>query len=1155
MKSCKRILCLCLMLVMLAGLALPGHALGHQLSGKVTSAGEGEVTLELLREGNPVCSQSVTGKTAEYSLSGVIAGQYTLSVSKEGHVTREYQVTIGASDSTLDVKICLRGDVTGDGRINVGDVSVTYAHCKRTLLINDSYILACADYNSDGRVNVGDTSTIYATIKGGYKPGVKSVTLSVWSGSNDQQDNNGWLNQMELAFQKDHPEYRITWENSICHEGDAAGFVTSDPEGAADVYLFANDQIGVLRNAGAIRELTGKYREQVLEDNSQTMVNTVTYTDGGIYGFPMANNTWFMYYNKDIYTEEDVKSLDRMLEIGSVAFPWGVGWYGGTFFLANGGIMFGDQGNDASAGIRFGADDGGYEAALKMVQLAANPNFKEDVDGLGSAGLKNETIGAFFSGSWEYYGLYNALGDKLGAVQLPMVEIGGEMKQMKSFAGSKAVAVNPHAEEPELAMEFAAYLASPESQKLRYEYNGTIPAATELAEDPVIRNDPVALAEINTMANTAVVQPFIPEMNNYWTPMGAFGGMIANGGVNEDNYQEMVEWLMETLNSSGLDTPITPEQGATPEGNVPDGTPLKVWAPYEDQYDGDCWLIQMEEAFIKAHPEYQINWINEVCNEGDAGTLAAANPMEAGDVYLFANDQLYALKNAGAITQLTGSYLEQVLDDNSQTLIDTVTDRNGDVYGFPVANNTWFMYYNKDVFSEEDVKSLDTMLTKGTVALMWGVGWYSGTFFLANGGTIFGEKGNDALAGIQFGGDNGGYEAALKMVQLAANPNFKDDYDGLGISGLKTGEIGACFSGSWDYAGLKEALGDKLGAVQLPTVKIGGAQKQMKSFAGSKAVAVNPYSESVALATEFAAFLATPESQKLRYQLRGVIPAARELAEDAEIQQNPAAVAEINTMSNTSVVQPMIPEMSYYWTPMGTFGGLVSNGEVTAFNYQEQVDQMMAAFQNYEFPEYEETFRVNDIDHNSGTGSVTLRIHYNRPDGDYEGWNVWLWDPSVLDMSGLEPPYQFENVDGEMICTVNLNMCLDNIGYIIRYGDWEGKDVEYDQFLYIEGVISGTVDVYIQSGVPGCEIVYGDDGCYDAVPQSISYSKTQNRLVIKMSSPPDEVEATLTGIAGDIPITEIKRVNNYYYLTPETSLTPGSYVLNFYHYTIYFDIL
>ena len=405
--------------------------------------------------------------------------------------------------------------------------------------------------------------------------------------------------------------------------------------------------------------------------------------------------------------------------------------------------------------------------------------------------------------------------------------------------------------------------------------------------------------------------------------------------------------MVLSLAACGPATPNTDPTGnnTDPTGDEPEVTDvtLKVWGPAEDQTEGNSWLLSVEEAFEAAHPEYNITWVNEVCNEGDAGSMVSTDPAAAADVYMFANDQLGTLVTAGAISRLGGSALEQVTTDNSTTLVNTVTHTDGNVYGFPVTNNTWFMYYNKDVFTEEDVKDLDVMLEKGVVAFQWGTGWYSGTFFFANGGECFGPNGTDAAAGIQFGADNGGYEAAEKMYKLAANPNFKDDASGLGNAGMKDGSVHAYFSGSWDYAGLKDALGDKLGAVQLPVVEIGGVKKQMMSFAGSKAVGVNPHTANPAAATQFAAFLASVDSQKSRYEMRGVIPAASVLAEDEAIKSNIVAVAEINTMANTSVAQSAIPEMNNYWTPVGNFGGLCASGAINADNYKEQVDQMMEA--------------------------------------------------------------------------------------------------------------------------------------------------------------------------------------------------------------------
>ena len=369
---------------------------------------------------------------------------------------------------------------------------------------------------------------------------------------------------------------------------------------------------------------------------------------------------------------------------------------------------------------------------------------------------------------------------------------------------------------------------------------------------------------------------------------------------------------------------------------APEAITLKVWAPQEDQVDANSWLIQVQKNFEAAHPEYKITWDNGVCAEGDAATMVTADPAAAADVYMYANDQLGTLLQAGALAKLGGSYLEQVKADVSATYVNTVTSTDGNVYGFPVAPNTWFMYYNKDLLTEEDVKSFEACLAKGIVAFELKNSWYLPSFFFAAGGSLFGETGADAAAGVKFGGE-AGYAATQAVLDLMANPNFKVDGDGFGNAGLKDGTVAAYFSGSWDYAGLHEALGDKLGAVAAPTVKINGADAQLKAYAGSKAVGVNPNAANQKVAMQFAAFLASADSQ-----LRNITPAVTALAENADVAASIVAVAESNTMAHASVAQPTIAEMDPVWGPVGTFGTNIADGAVTADNIKEAVDAMDA---------------------------------------------------------------------------------------------------------------------------------------------------------------------------------------------------------------------
>ena len=379
----------------------------------------------------------------------------------------------------------------------------------------------------------------------------EAITLKVWAPQEDQVDDSSWLKVMLKKFEEAHPEYQITWDVGVCSEGDAGTLVPTDVSAAADVYMFANDQLGTLIQAGALSQLGGDYLAQVQADVSATYVNTVTHTDGGVYGFPIAPNTWFMYYNKDTFTEEDVKSLDVMLTKGVVAFPLTTGWYAGAFFMGNGGTLFGDKGVDGAAGIQFGGE-AGYAAAQYMVDLMKNPNFKNDANGLGNAGLKDGTVDAYFSGDWEYSGLYEVLGDKLGAVQLPVANVGGKDIQMKAFAGSKAIGVNPNAKHAKAAMQLAAFLASADAQALRFELRSITPAVTALGNTDAVKASIVASAQNGVMANTSIAQPSIPEMGNFWKPMETFGNAIVAGSVNSDNIQEQVDAFVESLNNSGL---------------------------------------------------------------------------------------------------------------------------------------------------------------------------------------------------------------------------------------------------------------------------------------------------------------------------------------------------------------------------------------------------------------------------------------------------------------------------------------------------------------------------------------------------------------------------------------------------------------------------
>ena len=523
------------------------------VTGSVTSyLNNAAVTIELLQDGELIDSTTIRGKNVEFAFYEVGAGTYTLRISKDNHPTREYEVVVEAEDVFVEAELCPYGDVTGDGNINVKDFQRLLRHVNKTNPLT-GYALACGDVTGDGNANIKDFQRLLRHVNktGLLYPETKDVTIKVWAPSEDLSWGYGWMQEMQSRFEAMHPEYSISWVNESMLQGDAGYYVMQDAQSAADVYMYASDMQYRLVQAGGLMPLTGAYADQVRNDNVQVGVNSVTHTDGQLYGFPMENNTWFLYYDNRVFTEEDVTNLDVMLEKGRVSLPYDNAWMAGAFFLGCGGTLFGENGLDADAGIDFSGSNGGYMAAKKMVELAQHPNAEFGAYNIG--GMVDGTVDAIFSGSWDAAALRDILGDALGVAMLPKFTIDGEEYQMTAMSGTMCVGVNPYADDEEgkldLCMEFASFLASEEGQLERYEMRGVIPTHKNLADNEVIQADAVAMAEINTMRYASVVQPGLDEMSYYWSPMGNFGAAVVMGDVTLENYKQMVDELAEAFHA------------------------------------------------------------------------------------------------------------------------------------------------------------------------------------------------------------------------------------------------------------------------------------------------------------------------------------------------------------------------------------------------------------------------------------------------------------------------------------------------------------------------------------------------------------------------------------------------------------------------------
>ena len=97
------------------------------------------------------CKVGYLDGTAYKAITAVANGNGTYSFTAPAGVT--------------EVLLVVKGDVSGDGRVNMGDVSKLYAHIKGTNMLT-GVTLFMADISDDGRINMGDVSKLYAHIKG-----------------------------------------------------------------------------------------------------------------------------------------------------------------------------------------------------------------------------------------------------------------------------------------------------------------------------------------------------------------------------------------------------------------------------------------------------------------------------------------------------------------------------------------------------------------------------------------------------------------------------------------------------------------------------------------------------------------------------------------------------------------------------------------------------------------------------------------------------------------------------------------------------------------------------------------------------------------------------------------------------------------------------
>lgn len=423
---------------------------------------------------------------------------------------------------------------------------------KKTLALILAFVmmlsLAACGGGNDSKTpdNSGTPSNTDAPSTSGDTKEVQDVTLKIWTASEELD----LMKKMGESFAAAHPEYNLTFDISEMGIDEANANLKTDADSAADIFQLASGGVPELTQKGLLLPIG--YDEAGLRAlYPEGAISAVTAEDGFIYAVPFTPNTFFMYYNKSMFTEEDVKSVETMLakDLGegvyNFSFQVSGPWYLESFFYAAGCTLFGPDGKDASSMDWNNAN--GLAAGKYMIDLVNNPKYLENKDGIAMNMLREGKLAAHCDGTWNAGPVQEALGENYAAAALPTININGKDCQMRNFADYKTYAVKSSTAYPLAAQQFAEWICNEENQLNRYNDQGVPPCIPSLAEQI---SDDVALTALLAQSEYAMAQPNIPQINEYWTPATALGEGIYSKEITEDNLQEKLDQLVDAVTST-----------------------------------------------------------------------------------------------------------------------------------------------------------------------------------------------------------------------------------------------------------------------------------------------------------------------------------------------------------------------------------------------------------------------------------------------------------------------------------------------------------------------------------------------------------------------------------------------------------------------------
>ena len=390
----------------------------------------------------------------------------------------------------------------------------------------------------------------------------------------------------------------------------------------------------------------------------------------------------------------------------------------------------------------------------------------------------------------------------------------------------------------------------------------------------------------------------------------------------------------ETTEESTTEETTTEEtttEESTTEGTTGDDktVSLKVWL--EPEMISSGWIEEMEALFEEKYPEWKVECEYVSCSSNDFNVkIARCDESDKPDIFCYNPSYLAKLIKADQITELNAELQEIVRLHNAQVLLDFVTS-GSNIYGVPYTANTWMMYYDTSVYTEEEIKSLDAMMEVAPVGMMLDNGWYISSFFSANGCTF-------DINGFDIPQEKAEEVVSYLMDKVSNKKLISTQSEGL--EKLEKGEISAYMTGVWDEERIRSILGDNFGVVELPKVNLTSGDGQLRAMCTTSAIGVSDKCKDNEVVTAFVEFITDASRQGELYRRTGKIPCHDNFL---DMWEDEATSATQKVLQYTSI--PQSENLGAWWTPASELAVNIADGSIT--DVKELVDKFLKSIEEY----------------------------------------------------------------------------------------------------------------------------------------------------------------------------------------------------------------